>query len=164
MKSKAVACAIMAMSLTLGSSAFAQASNFETQQDANRKAGAQRSGQVQRNAPAQRNVQQQRSMQQQRNMQQSRPNNQARQPNRPQYQGNANNYAHQGERGAGPDHQFYRGGRLPPQYRNNQYVVNDWRGHHLSAPPRGYHWVQTGSDYVLVAIATGVILQLLLNN
>jgi len=69
-----------------------------------------------------------------------------------------------GERGAGPDHQFYRGERLPDQYRNSQYVVNDWRGHHLSAPPRGYHWVQTGGDYVLVAIATGVILQLLLNN
>ena len=152
MKSKAVACAIMAMSLTLGSSAFAQASTYETQKDTDRNANAQRSGQVQRSAPAQRNVQQ------------SRPNNQARQPNRPQYQGNANNYAHQGERGAGPDHQFYRGGRLPPQYRNNQYVVNDWRGHHLSAPPRGYHWVQTGGDYVLVAIATGVILQLLLNN
>ena len=44
------------------------------------------------------------------------------------------------------------------------YVVDDWRGHHLSAPPRGYHWVQTGSDYVLVAIATGVILQLLLSH
>jgi hypothetical protein len=38
------------------------------------------------------------------------------------------------------------------------------RGHHLSAPPRGYHWVQMGGDYVLVAIATGVILQLLLNH
>jgi Ni/Co efflux regulator RcnB len=152
MKSKAVACAIMAMSLTLGSSAFAQASTFETQQNTDRNAKAQRSGQVQRSAPAQRNVQQ------------SRPNNQARQPNRPQYQGNANNYARQGERGAGPDQQFYRGGRLPTQYRSRQYVVDDWRGHHLSAPPRGYHWVQTGNDYVLVAIATGVILQLLLNN
>jgi Ni/Co efflux regulator RcnB len=43
-------------------------------------------------------------------------------------------------------------------------VVDDWRAHHLSAPPRGYHWVQTGADYVLVAIATGIILQLLLNN
>jgi Ni/Co efflux regulator RcnB len=42
-------------------------------------------------------------------------------------------------------------------------VVNDWRGQHLSAPPRGYHWVQTGGDYVLVAIATGIILQLMLN-
>jgi Ni/Co efflux regulator RcnB len=29
--------------------------------------------------------------------------------------------------------------------------------------PRGYHWVQAG-DYVLVAIATGIIVQLLLNN
>lgn len=65
-------------------------------------------------------------------------------------------------RGAGPDHAFRKGGRLPPAYRQRQYVVDDWRGHHLSAPPRGYHWVQTGGDYVLVAIATGVILQLLL--
>ncbi len=68
------------------------------------------------------------------------------------------------ERGAGPDHQFHRGDRLPPQYHNRQYVVDDWRGHRLSAPPRGYHWVQSGSDYVLVAIATGVILNLMLNN
>ena len=66
--------------------------------------------------------------------------------------------------GAGPDHAFYRGGRLPPEYRSRQYVVDDWRGHRLSAPPRGYHWVQTGGDYVLAAIATGVIVSILLNN
>lgn len=70
---------------------------------------------------------------------------------------------HGGERGAGPEHDFYRGGRLPPQYRSRQYVVNDWRGHGLRSPPRGYQWVQTGGDYVLVAIATGIILELLLN-
>jgi Ni/Co efflux regulator RcnB len=35
-------------------------------------------------------------------------------------------------------------------------VVDDWRGHHQSAPPRGYHWVQTGADYVLVAVATAI--------
>jgi Ni/Co efflux regulator RcnB len=57
-----------------------------------------------------------------------------------------------------------RGGRLANDYRGNQYVVNDWRGHHLSAPPRGSHWVQAGSDYVLVGIATGIIAQVLLNN
>ena len=68
------------------------------------------------------------------------------------------------ERGAGPHHHFRRGGHLPQQYRSRQYVVNDWRGHRLSAPPRGYHWVQNGGDYLLVAITTGVILQLLLNN
>ncbi len=68
------------------------------------------------------------------------------------------------ERGAGPNHDLRRGGGLPPQYRGRQYVVEDWRSHRLSAPPRGYHWVQSGSDYLLVAITTGVILQLLLNN
>lgn len=68
-------------------------------------------------------------------------------------------------RGAGPRHDFYRGGRLPPQYRSGGYVVEDWRGHRLSPPPRGYHWVQAGGgDYVLAAIATGVILSILLNN
>jgi Ni/Co efflux regulator RcnB len=68
-----------------------------------------------------------------------------------------------GDRGAGPGHSFYRGDRLPMNYRGRQYVVDDWRGHGLRTPPRGYHWVQTGGDYVLVAIATGVILELLLN-
>lgn len=69
-----------------------------------------------------------------------------------------------GERGAGPNHAYYRGSYMPPQYRTRQYVVEDWRGHRLSAPPRGYHWVQSGGDYLLVAIATGVILTLLLSN
>lgn len=68
------------------------------------------------------------------------------------------------ERGAGPSHAFHRGDRLPPEYRNRQYVVNNWREHRLSAPPRGYQWVQTGSDYVLAAIGTGIILQLFLGN
>ncbi|MRX09875.1 hypothetical protein GJ697_18715 [Pseudoduganella sp. FT25W] len=68
------------------------------------------------------------------------------------------------DRGAGPRHDIRKGGRLPPEYRNRQYVVDDWRGHHLSAPPRGYHWVQTGGDYVLVAITTGIIASLLLSN
>ena len=47
--------------------------------------------------------------------------------------------------------------------RNRVYVGDDWRGHRLSAPPRGYHWVQTGGDYVLVVIATGIVVQILLN-
>jgi len=72
--------------------------------------------------------------------------------------------AGRGERGAGPNQSFHRGGRLPPQYRSHQYVVDDWRAHRLSAPPRGYHWVQNGNDYLLVAITTGVIMQLLLGN
>lgn len=72
-------------------------------------------------------------------------------------------YRHDG-RGAGPRHDFYRGQRLAPEYRRHEYVVDNWRGHHLKAPPRGYHWVQTGPDYVLVAITTGIIAQIVLSN
>lgn len=64
--------------------------------------------------------------------------------------------------GAGPQHNWVKGGRVPPQYRTQHYVVNDWRGHGLKRPPRGYQWVQNGGDYLLVAIATGVISQLIL--
>lgn len=64
--------------------------------------------------------------------------------------------------GTGPQRGWHRGDRVPPQYRGRQYVVHDWRAHRLGAPPRGYHWVQYGADYMLVAIATGVIVQLIL--
>jgi Ni/Co efflux regulator RcnB len=59
--------------------------------------------------------------------------------------------------------EFRRGGHIPHELRDRSYVVNDWRGHHLSAPPRGYQWVQVGPDYVLTAIATGLIANLILN-
>jgi Ni/Co efflux regulator RcnB len=67
-------------------------------------------------------------------------------------------------RGAGPRHDLYRGQRLPSTYHNRQYVVDNWRAHRLSAPPRGYHWVQVGGDYVLAAVATGIIASVLLGN
>ncbi len=67
-------------------------------------------------------------------------------------------------RGTGPDHNWRRGGRVPPAYRTYHYVVEDWRLHRLPPPPRGYHWVQYGGDYLLVAIGTGVILEVILSN
>jgi Ni/Co efflux regulator RcnB len=60
--------------------------------------------------------------------------------------------------------EFRRGGRLPPELRHHQYVVSNWRAHRLSAPPRGYHWVQVGPDYVLAAVATGLIVNLMLGS
>ena len=52
---------------------------------------------------------------------------------------------------------------MPAEYRSH-HVVDDWRGHRLSALPRGYQWVQTGGDDVRVAISTGIIAALLLGN
>ncbi len=54
-------------------------------------------------------------------------------------------------------HGWKKGQRLPTTYRSNRYVVNDWRARHLRQPPRGYHWVRADNDYVLAAVATGLI-------
>jgi Ni/Co efflux regulator RcnB len=57
---------------------------------------------------------------------------------------------------------FHRGGYLPAEYRRNGYYVNNWNAHSgLYAPPYGHQWVQVGSDFLLVALATGLIANLL---
>ena len=62
---------------------------------------------------------------------------------------------------AGPTHDLYKGNKLPVEYHHKpQFVVDDWRSHHLSAPPRGQHWVKAGYVYVLVAIDTGMIVKI----
>lgn len=66
-------------------------------------------------------------------------------------------------RGAGPRHDLYRGARLPSVYHGDRYVVRDYHRYNLSAPPRGSHWVRAGNDYLLVALATGIIANVLLN-
>lgn len=62
----------------------------------------------------------------------------------------------------GPE--FRHGNYLPPWLRGRNYVVDDWRGHRLNRPPRGHQWVQVGADYVLIAVATGLIVQMVHNN
>lgn len=136
MNSRSVVSAILAISLSTGGFAFAQGSGERNDRG--------------RNDQAQGHSQQDRR--------------DGRQPNRREDQGRGHSDEQREQRGAGPNHQFHQGERLPAEYHNRHYVVDDWRSHNLSAPPRGYHWVQTGGDYVLVAIATGIILQLLLNH
>lgn len=97
------------------------------------------------------------------NNERGRPDDRRDDERRPPARYQERNDGHWDERGAGPNRAYHRGDRLPPQYRTYQYVVEDWRGHGLRQPPRGYRWVQSGGDYILVAIATGLILELLLN-
>lgn len=153
MNRKAIVSAVMAMIISTGGSAFAQGrSDRDDRNDRGRNEQGQRNGQQGRHENEGRG-------------QQVRHENQGRGPqDGHDNRGRGPQDKHYNERGAGPNHNYYRGERLPAEYRHRQYVVDDWRGHQLSAPPRGYHWVQTGGDYVLVAIATGIILQLLLNN
>ena len=60
---------------------------------------------------------------------------------------------------------YYRGDYVPYEYRDRRFYVNDWRAHRLAAPPRGYQWVETDTgDYLLMALATGLIANLVLNS
>ena len=56
-----------------------------------------------------------------------------------------------------------RGQRLG--YYGDRYSEVDYRRENLRQPRRGYHWVRDNDgDFLLAAIATGVILQVVLNN
>ncbi|HET6430743.1 RcnB family protein [Dyella sp.] len=59
-----------------------------------------------------------------------------------------------------PGHRWERGHR----YDGPVVVVRDYDHYRLREPPRGYHWVR-GDDgqYLLVAIATGIILDIVLH-
>ena len=52
--------------------------------------------------------------------------------------------------------QWSKGQRFDSRYARNYRVV-DYRAYHLRPAPRGYRWVQSGNDAVMVAIASGVI-------
>ncbi len=68
-----------------------------------------------------------------------------------------------GARGPGGP-RWAKGDRVPPEYRNRQYVIEDWRRYDLGPPPRGYQWVGIGPDFVLTAIASGIVLQAVLGH
>ncbi len=55
-------------------------------------------------------------------------------------------------------HRWVRGERLPVAYFARPYVIVDYRDCGLRKPPRGHHWVRVGSDAVLAAVATGIVL------
>jgi Ni/Co efflux regulator RcnB len=54
-----------------------------------------------------------------------------------------------------------RGSSLPPYYRG--YVVRDYYRYHLRRPPPGYAWYRVGDDYLLAAIASGLIFEIIGN-
>jgi Ni/Co efflux regulator RcnB len=80
--------------------------------------------------------------------------------NRPQVR-----YGH-GNRGGyrGSSH-WARGGRYYGNGYGPTYVVSDYYGYGLRAPPRGYYWRRSDlGDFLLVAATTGVIADLILHH
>jgi Ni/Co efflux regulator RcnB len=76
-----------------------------------------------------------------------------------------------GGNGAASYEQGYRDGRRDERRysvgdrveRNVYTVIEDYRRYDLPDPRRGYHYVRIDGDIVLVAVATGIIAELLFN-
>lgn len=64
-----------------------------------------------------------------------------------------------------PGYRAWRRGDVLPSYYRSHYYGVDWRAYRLRPPPRGYRWVRDDrGEFLLVGIATGVILSAILNN
>ena len=61
----------------------------------------------------------------------------------------------------GAGHQFKKGDRMGYNDWHNAPAV-DYRAHHLRAPPHGYEWREVNGQYVLAAVATGLIASIIL--
>ncbi|MBB5859977.1 RcnB family protein [Xanthomonas arboricola] len=64
----------------------------------------------------------------------------------------AHNDDHRNDRRGPP---YRRGERLAPDHRGTR--VTDYRKHHLNTPQRGHEWRRVDNNYVLIAVATGLI-------
>ena len=76
-------------------------------------------------------------------------------------------YVHTPPRGGyGPRHAYWvRGGRYYGSGYAPTYVVNNWSYYGLRTPPRGYYWRRSDTgDFLLVALATGIIADIVLNH
>lgn len=62
-----------------------------------------------------------------------------------------------------PAPRFHRGGYLPQQYRHG-YHVSNWNAHPgLYSPPHGHQWMNVDGEFLLVALATGLIANAILS-
>jgi Ni/Co efflux regulator RcnB len=59
--------------------------------------------------------------------------------------------------------EWRRGARMDYGYWSRGSRI-DWRRHHLRRPPYGYEWREVDGNYVLAAVATGLIADLIMNN
>lgn len=49
-------------------------------------------------------------------------------------------------------------------FNGNRVVVENWNYYRLQQPPYGYEWVQDGDQFVLIAIATGIITDIIIGS
>jgi Ni/Co efflux regulator RcnB len=61
------------------------------------------------------------------------------------------------------NHRWNRGERFDYRRAPNYRVISNYRQYHLRQAPRGYRWVQSGNDAVLIGITSGIVASVLAN-
>ena len=56
-----------------------------------------------------------------------------------------------------------KGERFNQREARNYRVISNARQHHLRDAPRGYRWVQSGNDAVMIGITSGIVAAVLAN-
>jgi Ni/Co efflux regulator RcnB len=59
-------------------------------------------------------------------------------------------------------YKWSRGHRMTPTERRHMRDVRDYHRYRLSAPPRGYRWVQVDNDFLLIGSVNGVIVNIVI--
>ncbi|CAN5141728.1 hypothetical protein BH09PSE3_BH09PSE3_16070 [soil metagenome] len=59
---------------------------------------------------------------------------------------------------------WQKGQRFESRYASNYRVISNPRQYRLNNAPRGYRWVQSGNDAVLIGITSGIIASVLANS
>ena len=61
-------------------------------------------------------------------------------------------------------HGWRKGQRFDRRYARDYRVISNPRSYRLHDAPRGYHWVRSGNDAVLVGITSGIIAAIMANS
>jgi Ni/Co efflux regulator RcnB len=66
-------------------------------------------------------------------------------------------------RDRGQSHHWNRGEHMGYDDWSNAQAV-DYRHHHIRRPPRGYEWRESDGQFILAAVATGVVASIILDH
>ena len=81
-------------------------------------------------------------------------------PSRPAYAGTSGHSYAGSHQAYTSGHQWHHG----DHYNGSRYVINNFGYYNLQQPPYGYEWVQDGDQFVLIAIASGIITDIIVNS
>jgi len=77
--------------------------------------------------------------------------------------GQAQGHSNWGQDYGGGGHSYRSGERMGYNDWSGAQPV-DYRQHHLRRPPHGYEWRQSNGQYILAAVASGLIISAIVNN